>query len=178
MFASKNVAIDMAYKGTLGGISVTLPQPRLSANQTGVSMIEVLVVLCISMIMTAATIPSFRNTWQSYQLNAVVANVNAGIQSARYQAIMQGYPFQITVDTSSVTYQLSSKPPGAGSFSNVGGAIPLGTASGVTISQATTLQFKPNGAVTAIVGSLSLSVTYAGTTRTLTVSPNGNVSIA
>jgi Tfp pilus assembly protein FimT len=154
------------------------PARRLrSVRQAGVSVVEMVVVLSISMIMTAATVPSIRSTWQNLQLNAVAATASWAIQSARYQAVMHGYPYQVAFSTSGPSYQLASKPPGATSFSNEGGVIPLGTVSGITISQATTMQFKPNGAITATVGSLTFTVTYAGATRTITVSANGNISV-
>ena len=88
----------------------------------------------------------------------------------------QGYPFRVAFDATTRQYQVGSQPPGAASFSNVGNAVPL-SGSSVTISPNTTLQFRPNGAVTATTGSLSFTITYSGLTKTVAVSNYGNITV-
>jgi hypothetical protein len=48
----------------------------------------------------------------------------------------------------------------------------------VTMNQDTTLQFKPNGSVSATTGALTFQLTYQGMTKTITVSTYGNISVS
>ena len=77
---------------------------------------------------------------------------------------------------STAQYQIQNLTPGSGSYANVGSAVPL-SASPVTMTPNTTLQFKPDGAVAATVGGLSFTISYQGTTETITVTNYGNVSV-
>ncbi len=91
---------------------------------------------------------------------------------------MKGYPFRLTIDPTNRTYQLSSDPERDGTFANVGSAIPFtGGNAPATVSAATTLQFRPNGQVSATTGALNFDVSYQGVTKTITVTTYGNVTI-
>jgi Tfp pilus assembly protein FimT len=150
----------------------------------GFSMLEVAVVVAITMILAAFSLPWIQNTLTSYHLSSAVVATTGAIQSTRYQAIMNGCPYTISFSTTNTSYQveqevLSGNPPTcASTFTNVGGAIPWATTSDVTLSPSTTLQFSPNGTVTATAGTLTFSLTNGLTTETITVSGVGNVTVS
>jgi hypothetical protein len=60
---------------------------------------------------------------------------------------------------------------------NVGNPVPLPGGSGLTISQPTTLEFRPNGMVVSVTGTLDLSISYGGQAKTISVSRLGNVQV-
>jgi len=121
---------------------------------------------------------------RTYHLKAAVAAVSGAIQSTRYNTIMQGCPYTLAFNQSLTSYQVASEPltgsPPACSatFSNVGGAIPWSSTGDVTMNPSTTLQFSPNGTVTATTGSLSFTLTNGTSTETITVSGAGNVDVS
>lgn len=121
-------------------------------------------------------VPQVKAGLYKYRLNGAVANATWAVQSTRYQALMEGYPYQVVFTAANQMYQIQNLPPGSASYANVGTAVPL-SGSPITLNQDTTLQFKPNGAVTASVGGLSFTITYQGKTGTVTVTNYGNVSV-
>jgi len=149
---------------------------RGRTNAAGFTMVELVVVLAIGLILTAMAIPTFSGAIASYELNGAVESAGAAIQGTRYQAIMHGYQYEVTLDPTLNTFQVLSEIPPATSFSNVGSAVPL---SGVpiTVSAATTFLLKPNGSVSATVGAMNFSISYKGTTKTLTVSNYGSIAV-
>lgn len=149
---------------------------RQNSSLAGYSLIELLVVVAIAMVMGAMAIPQVRSAIASYELSAAVDTATGIIQSTRYQAIMHGYPYQVAFSSTNNTFQVLSEAPPATTFSNVGNATPI-SAVPVTLSAATTLQFKGNGAVSATVGGMSFTISYKGTTKTLTVSNYGSITV-
>jgi hypothetical protein len=111
----------------------------------------------------------------NYRLNSAVAMAKWSIQSTRFQALMQGYPYQVAFSAANTNYQIQNLPNGV-TYQNVGTAVPL-AAWPMTVSADTTINFKPNGMVTATVGGNSFTITYKGTTKTITVSNYGNVTV-
>lgn len=169
----------------------SLPSPRATGRHQatmlcghagsatrGFTMVEVLVVIAISLILATVAVPLTQNTLVAYRFGSAVAQVSGAIQTVRYQAVMRGYSFAITIDQTAAAYQISSKPPGATVFTNVGGPIPLGPSANITLSPATTtLQCNPNGTVQATAGALSFTMSNGVNTRTITVSGVGNVTL-
>src|SRR5712692_9608373 len=149
---------------------------RLFADARGFSLIEISVVLLLAMIFMAISIPIIQDTLAGYRLRSAVASATWAIQATRYQAIMKGYPYQLAFNATNNTYQVANQPPGATSFSNTGSSIPL-SGSAITLSQATTLQFKPNGFVQATAGQMNFSITHRGNMKTITISSYGNVTV-
>lgn len=149
---------------------------RFGPGERGYTLVELIMAALVGTILTAVAIPQVNSGINNYRIRGAVASATWAIQSTRYQALTQGYPFQVVLDSTTNKYQVTSQPPGATSFSNVGTPVPL-SGSPVTLSQNTTLQFKPNGAVTAPVGALSFMISYQGLTKTVTVSNYGNVSV-
>lgn len=147
----------------------------------GFSMIELVVVLGVIMVMMAFALPNMRTAMDGIRhRNAVVAATSA-IQSTRFQAIRFGTTYRLAFDPVLANYQVSRIPPGAGggAFVNVGGPIPLGSGA-LALDQATTLQFVPNGTVTATAGAMNFQVQH-GTgiyqkVRTITVTRVGHVT--
>jgi type II secretory pathway pseudopilin PulG len=145
-------------------------------NALGFSMIEIILSLLVGSILTAIAIPQIASVLNRYKLQGAVASSTWAIQSTRYQALMAGYPYQVVFTASTGKYQIQDLPPGAASYANVGTAVPLSGAK-VVLNQNTTLQFKPNGAVTATAGSLNFTLTFSGSTKTITVSNYGNINV-
>ena len=112
-----------------------------------------------------------------YQLQSAVSSSTWAIQSTRYQALMAGYPYQVVFTQSTGSYQIQNLPTGATTYANVGGAVPL-SGSTISLNQDTTLRFLPNGSVSAPTGALTFTITFYGTTKTITVSTYGNVKVS
>ena len=133
-------------------------------------------VVSVALILGAIAIPATRSTVAIYQLTAAVDSATGAIQGARYQAIMHGYPYQVALNATDSTSQILSKAPPATNFTPIDGAVPLSGVP-VALSAATTFQCNPNGTVTAIVGTMNFSISYNGTTKTLTVSKYGSIAV-
>ena len=150
---------------------------RFPGNTRGFTMIEVVIVLLVGSVLTAMAIPQVQSGVYRYRLQGAVASSTWAIQSTRYQALMEGYPYQVVFTKSNKSYQIQNLPPGAGSYANVGTAVPL-SGSAVTLSADTTLQFKPNGFVSPQVGALNFTITYQGYCQKVTVTNYANISLS
>lgn len=147
-------------------------------RKSGFTVLELAFVITVGMVVTTLSVPMTMTALKTYHLNTAVAAVTGAIQSTRYQAIMQGYHYNITFDPTLTSYQVAAKVPPATTFSNVGAAIPWSTTGDVTISTPlTTLEFFPGGTVTASAGSMTLSVGNGIASKTITVSGVGNVTV-
>jgi prepilin-type N-terminal cleavage/methylation domain-containing protein len=144
-------------------------------SSRGFSLIEVLLVVAMTTIVTAISIPQIQSQVDSYRLNSAVAMAKWAIQSTRFQALMKGYPYQTAFSSANANYQIQNLPSGS-TYQNVGNQVPL-AAWPMTFSADTTINFRPNGSVTATVGSNIFTITYRGTTKTITVSNYGNVTV-
>jgi prepilin-type N-terminal cleavage/methylation domain-containing protein len=141
----------------------------------GYTLIEIVIAMLVGTVLTAIAIPSVRAGMNNYRLNSAVAMAKWAIQSTRFQALMKGYPYQVAFNASSANYQVQNLPSGT-TYQNVGTTVPL-AGWPMTVSANTTINFKPNGMVTATVGTNSFTITYQGTTKTITVSNYGNVTV-
>jgi len=149
----------------------------MRVRASGFTLLELAMVVAIGMIATTISVPMTKTALKAYHLNAAVSAVTGAIQSTRYQAISHGYHYNITFNPASQSYQVGSKVPPAAAFSNVGTAIPWSPTGDVTMSPSTTIEFFPGGTVTATTGSMSFPVSNGTTTKTITVSGVGNVSV-
>ena len=147
-------------------------------------MIELVMVLVVAGITAAFALPVVQQTVYKYQLKGAVASVTWAIQSTRFQALMQGYPYQVTFTTgssgSSPTFQVANEPTGTSSYANVGSSIPL-SGKPVVLSATTVFQFQPNGTVATspvTAAPYTFTLAYQGTTETITVSTYGNVNVS
>jgi prepilin-type N-terminal cleavage/methylation domain-containing protein len=149
----------------------------------GFSLIELAMVMMIAMITAGFALPIVQTTVNKYQLKAATSGATWAIQSTRFQALMEGYPYEVTFAGSTggvnPTYQIANETVGATSFSNVGTAIPL-SGKPVVLGATTTFVFQPNGTVATSPASsapYTLTIAYSGTTETITVSNYGNVDV-
>ena len=148
-------------------------------------MIEMVITVLIILVGTTIALPLINNVIGAYRLRSAVSSVTGLIQSARYQAISSGYAYQVVLSKTASTFQVQSNPTWpTGTFSNycVGAAtscpIPLsGSNIAVVLGADTTLQFRPNGMVTAVVGSIPLTLTYGTKTKSIAVSTYGNIKV-
>ncbi len=142
-----------------------------------------LMSLAIILIMLAIALPTLWGNRRSYHLTEAATAVTGAIQAAHYHAMMTGCSYRIRFDSATTTYQLKTQlltgtPPAcAANWSDVGGAEPWGYSGDVSMSPATTLQFNPNGMVTAVVGTNTFQLSNGFTTNTITVSGVGNVNV-
>jgi prepilin-type N-terminal cleavage/methylation domain-containing protein len=149
----------------------------LRKSNHGFSLIELIFTVVILLIMTALAVPRTISAVRSFKLNAAAVTAANAVSSTRYQAIMNGYAFQLVLNPTSMTYQAKNKVPPAVAFSNFGRPIPLGGSPSIVLSAATTLQFNPSGTVSATAGAMNFTLTYAGLGKKITVSNLGNVAV-
>ncbi len=164
---------DDRADSTFAGVAIGSRPARLTA---GFTMIEMMFVILLALVMAAMAIPATRSAMATMDLNAAVDSVEGAIQATRYQAIMHGYPYQVAFNNTTNTFQVLSEVPPATTFSNVDGAVPI-SGDPVTLSASPTYQFKANGSVSAVTGTMSFSVSYKGATKTLTVSNYGSIKV-
>src|SRR5882762_164447 len=151
---------------------------RHSGNSRGFSMIEMLIMLAIGTILTIMAIPSVNAGLRNYRIDGAISAVTWAIHSTRYQALMQGYPYQVVLTSAANNYQIQSSPTGiAGPYSNVGTPVPVSSWP-VLLSSDITLNFRPKGFLssTPAVTGLTFTLTYKGVCQRLTVTNYGNVS--
>jgi prepilin-type N-terminal cleavage/methylation domain-containing protein len=145
------------------------------SRECGFTLIELIIALLIGLVLTGMAIPQVKSSLYRYRLQGAVASATWAIQSTRYQSLMEGYPYEVAFTASNYKYQIESAP--SGTYANVGTAVPL-SGSTITLNQDTTLQFKPNGFVSAPVGSLSFTITYQGLCQKITVSNYANITLS
>jgi len=158
------------------GAWVGVPRRSSTSSTRGYSAVELVMALLVGLILAGMAVPQVQSGLYTYRLKGAAASSVWAVQSTRYQALVEGYSYQVVFSQANQTYQVQNLPPGSASYANVGTAVPL-SGSPVTLNQDTTLQFKPNGSVTATVGGLNFIITYQSRTATLTVSNYGNVSV-
>jgi prepilin-type N-terminal cleavage/methylation domain-containing protein len=149
---------------------------RSDNRNRGYSLVEIIMALLIGSVLTAVAIPSVQSGINNYRINSAVAMAKWAIQSTRFQALAKGYPYQVVFTASSATYQIQNLPSGT-TYQNVGSSVPLASWP-MTFNQNTTINFLPNGFVSATVGSNAFTITYKGVTATVTVSNYGNVTVS
>ena len=149
---------------------------QLKRRERGYTMIEIVMAMLVGIILSAMAVPQVKRVVYNYRLNSAVAMAKWAIQSTRFQALAKGYPYQVAFSSSSLNYQIQNLPSGT-TYANVGNTVPL-SAWPMTFNQDTTINFKPNGSVSATVGSNVFTIAYQGVTATITVSNYGNVTVS
>jgi prepilin-type N-terminal cleavage/methylation domain-containing protein len=148
-----------------------------NARNGGYTMIEIVMAMLVGTILAAMAVPQVKSGMNSYRLNSAVAMAKWAIQSTRFQALEKGYPYQVVFSSSNLNYQIQNLPPTFATYQNVGSTVPLSSWP-MTFNQDTTINFLPNGYVSATVGSNIFTIAYQGTTATITVSNYGNVAVS
>lgn len=151
---------------------------RKSSSEAGLTLLELAFVLTVVGLISVVALPATKKALQDYQLSAAVSAVTGAIQTTRYQAIMQGYHYNVAFNSGTQTYQVASKIPPAATFSNVGNPVAWSAVPGISITAATTLEFFPGGTVTATTGALNFNITNGQKTETVTVSGVGDVTVS
>jgi prepilin-type N-terminal cleavage/methylation domain-containing protein len=162
-------------------------QALRGSSACGFTLLELIFVIIIGLIMTVIALPLVNNGMNSYRLNGAVGSITGTLQSTRYLAIFNGYPFQVTFNNGTMTSQVLSDPNRTGTFTNycTSGAascsIPMGgSGTPIALGATTTFTFSPGGTVqstTAVAGVTNMVITYSGKTETITVSSYGNVKV-
>jgi prepilin-type N-terminal cleavage/methylation domain-containing protein len=147
------------------------------SQQRGFTMLELTFVILVAAVISAVAIPATKNALSAYRLNAAVSAVRGAIQTTRYQAIMQGYHYNVAFTQTTRTYQVNRKIPPASTFSAVGGLVSWASTSDLSMTPTTTLEFLPGGTITATTGSLTFTITNGTTNETITVSQVGDVTV-
>lgn len=151
----------------------------------GFSMMELMITVVIVLVGSVIALPVINSVMGAYRLRSAVSSVTGLIQTARFQAISSGYAYQVVLSKTASTFQVQSNPTWpTGTFSNY--CVPAATACPVPLSNSgvpvvlgadTTLQFRPNGMVTATAGSTNLTLTYGSKTENIAVSTYGNIKV-
>lgn len=146
----------------------------------GFSLIELLIGVAIAGVMAAMAIPITSTAMKGYRLTAAIGAATGAIQSTRYQAIMNGYPYQLTFTPSTLSYTVLCEPPGSATYINLVPAvtdIPIARLGDVTINQTVTFTFLANGTIS---GSPAMTFTISNgiVTEQIQVSGVGNVSVS
>ncbi len=156
-------------------------------TERGFTLIEALVVVAIIFVMTAISIPLVQSTLAYYDLRAAVSGVSGAIQTTRYRALSDGYPYTIKFSKADNSYQVGKFPEwdptksqtfvftndgSATSFS--GGKVVLGTDA--------TIEFLPSGRLVFLAGNNPITLTRdlgkgQINSKALTVSSYGTISI-
>ena len=149
-------------------------------------MLELCIVMAIVIVTTAISLPMINGALRAYTVNSAVSSVTGAINTTRYRALQNGYPFEITFTKASSNYQVLSDVGNVGTFANVGNALPFSTTTKI-LGANTTLVFHPGGSVQCPAcagaqldasGNFLLTVTYLNVpTETITVSPYGRITV-
>ena len=158
---------------------------RRDAASRGFSMIELVFVVLIALVLASLAVPAVLSSVRYFQLRSAVSAVTGAIQSTRYQAIFHGCTYSVAFSQVNYNYTISSwAPPPGGSVCLaapvVSNPIPLPGTGGVTLNNNVTLQFSPNGTVTATVGLASniiLTQAHIAAPETITVSNYGKTTV-
>ena len=139
-----------------------------------------MVTMAVGVVLIALAVPSVVASVQYFRIRSAVSSVTSAIESTRYKAIFNGCPYTLTLNNTVNTYQIASETNSgsscATSYTNVGNSVPFGPTT-VALNQAVTLQFRPSGYVQATAGSTTFTLSYGTTTKTVTVSNYGNISV-
>ncbi|HEX7284932.1 MAG TPA: GspH/FimT family pseudopilin [Candidatus Angelobacter sp.] len=156
---------------------------RIASSTRGFTLIEVLIVVAIVFVLAALSMPLVQNTFAYFRLRGAVSSVTGAVQSTRYQALQNGYPYAIALSAAAGTYQIQNDPTNTGVFASVGSAIPLsGSANAAALDTDKSFTFRPSGRVQSpqadANGNTTLTLTASnGRTATITVTRYGNVNV-
>jgi prepilin-type N-terminal cleavage/methylation domain-containing protein len=160
-------------------------------RRRGFTLIELVVTMAVVLITTIIAVPLVQNVSGYFKLRGAVSTVTGAIQSARYQAIFQGCPYQVAFTSATGIYQVQNEPYSgvtglcAAAFSNVcTGAqaacpVPLsGSGNAVALNADATLTMSPGGKIQgAAACPCTMVLTYSNRTATILVSSYGNISV-
>jgi len=129
-------------------------------NRSGISSLELAVVLALIAIMATFTIPYLGSWLKHYRVVGASREVASTLQEARIKAVSNNLEWRVVIDGDSDTYYLQQgdKPSGSTSWTTQGGtlSLPKGViftdSAGNDIGGTSNIKFNPNG--TSSVGSI------------------------
>jgi Tfp pilus assembly protein FimT len=139
------------------------------------------IVVAVGLVLAAIAVPVVQGSLQYFALRSAASSATGAIQATRYQAIFNGCPYQVVFSKANARYQVQGKIADANGncaagFTDVGIETPL-SGSPVTLNQDTTLMFRPSGLTQATVGTMTMTLSYYGQTKTITVTGYGNTKV-
>ena len=177
-----------------------IPKKRLARHSMhGFTMLELLATVSIIVVVSAIALPTMLSTLHYRTLQNALLSSSSAIQKARYEAVTTGVPWEIIFNQTTSTYQIEAcsncvatiYDPLTASYSflpqdlsgNSIPAVPFTSVGGATLGAAQTIYFRPGGAVQATYGTtncttpISMTFTYLGVSKTMTVGCYGNVTV-
>jgi len=159
------------------------------ACDSGFTLAELLVVVAIIAIVTAASLPSFLSYWQSAALSSGAQELASVVNRGRQLAIAQNTPVCVTYNevdpgtgqsSGRVRFRTNGCPGTVGSTAWTGPGTDssgfLSLANGVTVSAGPNVVFNQLGAATA-AGAYTVRHPVTGRTMTVTVAFSGRVTV-
>lgn len=196
---SKKVTFPRAVlsaKAPASSPALSRPGARLAR---GFTRLELLVAVAIISVVSAMALPMVLTVTANSKLRTAMLSASGAIQSVRYQSISTGMPYQITFNHSTGAYLVSAcsncaaslyTPTSAFTYAAVGQSVPFSTGTstnptaGALLSADQTFYFRPGGAVqwvadgtTSCTSPLSMTFTYQGVSKTMTVECYGKVTL-
>ena len=179
------------------GVCRTRPARR---TMGGFSALELMTAVSIMAVVGAMALPTLLSTLKYRKVNAALLSASGAIQATRYKSLSKGVPYQIAFSSSTGTYKVLACSNCATTLYNptstftyaadpadplTGVAIPFSSgASGAVLAADQTIYFRPGGAVqwvadgtTSCSPSLSMTFSYQGVSKTLTVECYGKVTV-
>ena len=160
-------------------------------------MVELVMVLAVSMVIVAISLPIINQTLTSMHVTSSATTLAGIIQSTRYHAIGTGCPYEIVLTPASNSYQIfgesvvtsATAPPVCATAytSPVTSPVAVKFANSdvvFTVSPSSTLILNPSGTVTTAASTtipaiftITFTPTKGTQTKTITVSGVGNVTM-
>jgi prepilin-type N-terminal cleavage/methylation domain-containing protein len=158
-------------------------------NDTGYSLIELLVSLGLIGVLSAISVPLVLESSRRNSVSAASEQVGALVRQTRLKAISQNATYRVRFDCPAINQMrglILVGDPAIDDAANrctttqTGDSGVVMVPTGVTIDSedATELRVSPRGVLTAVGDSIPLIVTvgYGGSTRTVTVSATGQIT--
>lgn len=142
-------------------------------NRKGVTLVELVIVMCIIAIGALLISPNFGKWVSHYRLRTATRDIVSTLRVAQMKAVSNNMEYQVSFpNTTSFVLQFRTTI-GVGSFTPDGP--PQSVPSGITIPSFFTAQFNPNASSTA--GTIRLQNSTGTSKRSITVAPTGRITI-
>jgi prepilin-type N-terminal cleavage/methylation domain-containing protein len=154
---------------------------RSTRLDEGFTILELLVVLAIGIILTAATVPLLSSTMSRMRLNSAVASISTAISKTRYRSIRNSDIYTLAITAPQNTYVVTNV---SANVVDRGEPLPSLVAINGGAAAVYTYTFCPNGTVYGAGGNCinnanlppALSATYQNRQTDISVSTVGNVT--
>lgn len=177
-----------------------------SQRERGFTLLELCMVVAVGIVISAAALPVINSTLAGAKVRTAASSISGAIQTSRYKSLSKGVPYQITLNKANGTYTVmmcsncaatiyspsSTFTYGADSSDPLTGtAIPFSSGTkGAALDSNRVLYFMPSGAVqwcadstttcttptTSCTPPISMTISYSGVSKTLTVTCYGQIT--